>query len=308
MKFEQTRVGKRLGVALKVRDQRIITVRKCCLHRQASTVILTLFIACCCVAGVAQEQRVARLEDRSALRAEGNRRTDRENPPITSAAREQLLARFLIAEQGVREALNAHTFKRDVLLQTIGRNGEVTGEYVRNSQFIFDDRGNRIERVLFHPRSTLRGMKITKEDIQDLAGAQLLGVDINEVNKYSLHFMGEESLSGRQAYIIDVKPRQMTDPHRMAERAFVGCIWIDAISLNVLKARGIVEPQGKQRFPLFETWRDGPAGSLLFPVRTTADDILHFPNQHDVHYKVNVRYYDYKRFASTVKITEVDQP
>jgi hypothetical protein len=308
MKHGQTKVGKRARVPLKVRDQRVITALKCCLRRQASTATLSLFIACCCVAGIAQEQQVARLEDRNALRAEGNHRRESTGPPITSAAREQLLSRFLSAERGVREALNAHTFKRDVLLQTIGPNGEVTGEYVRNSLFVFDDRGNRIERVLFHPRSTLRGMKITKEDIQDLAGAQLLGVDINEANKYLFDVIGEEVLSGHETYIIDVRPRQKTDPNRMNERAFVGRIWIDALSLNVLKARGIVEPQGKQRFPVFETWRGGLAGSLLFPTRTTADDILHFPNQHDVHYRVNVRYYDYKRFASTVKITEVDQP
>jgi len=278
---------------------------KCCLNRQG--LFVTFFLAFFCVAIAAQEERGIRHEDGSLLRAHTSRTVETLGPPTLSAASDQLLSRFLIAEQRVREALNSHTFKRDVLLQTIGPNGEVTGEYVRNSVFIFDDRGNRIERVLFHPRSTLRGMKITKEDIQDLAGAQLLGVDINEVNKYLLDFIGEEALGGREAYIINVRPRQMTDPHRMNNRAFVGRIWIDAISLNVLKVRGIVEPQGKQRFPVFETWREGPTGSLLFPVRTTADDILHFPNQHDVHYRVNVRYYDYKRFASTVKITEVDQ-
>ena len=267
-------------------------------------VVLTLIS---CAAGVAaQNEPVARLNDRSILGPGNSHTAESTGTARASASAEQLLSRFLIAEQQVREALNSHTFKRDVLLQTIGPNGEVTGEYVRNSLFVFDDRGNRIERVLFHPRSTLRGMKITKEDIQDLAGAQLLGVDINELNKYLFTFLGEERLNTREAFVFDVKPRQMPDPHRMSDRAFVGSIWVDAMSLQVLKVRGIVEPHGKQRFPVFETWREGPAGSPLFPMRTIADDILHFPNQHDVHYRVNVRYYDYKRFSSTVKITEVD--
>jgi hypothetical protein len=278
---------------------------KCSLNRRG--LFVTFFLAFCCAAIAAQEEQGARLEDGVVSRAHATRTVETLGPPPNSAASKQLLSRFLIAEQRVREALNSHSFKRDVLLQTIGPKGEVTGEYVRNSLFVFDDRGNRIERVVFHPRSTLRGMKITKEDIQDLAGAQLLGVDINEVNKYLLTFLGEEKLSGREAYIIDVRPRQMPDPHRMNERAFVGRIWVDAISLQVFMVRGIVEPHGKQRFPVFETWREGPAGSLLFPVRTTADDILHFPNQHDVHYRISVKYYDYKRFASTVNITEVDQ-
>lgn len=95
-------------------------------------------------------------------------------PPILLTP-ERLLIDFMNSEGRVREALNQHTFRRDVLIQTIGPDGEVTGQYVRNSQFVFDDKGGRVERVLFHPGSTLQGVKITKEDIQDLAGAQLLG-------------------------------------------------------------------------------------------------------------------------------------
>jgi hypothetical protein len=264
-----------------------------------------LFLLYCSVTTTAQEETVVGLRDHSILNSEVSRTLEAlGTPPILGP--EQLLSRFLAAEQKVREALNSHTFKRDVVLQTIGPNGEVTGQYIRNSIFVFDDRGNRIERVLFHPRSTIREMKITKEDIQDLAGAQLLGIDIHEVNKYYLNWIGDEEINGRKAYVIDVRPRQKPDPHRMRERTFIGRIWIDATSLQVLNIRGIVEPQGKQRFPVFETWREPFVGSLRFPVRTTADDILYFPNQPPVHYRISARYYDYKRFASAVKITEVD--
>jgi hypothetical protein len=275
----------------------------CC--RSRWRLLVPLLVACSGNTAVAQEERVVRLENRSTLSSEIRRTLETLGPPPTPAS-EQLLSRFLIAEHKVREALNSHTFKRDVVLQTIGPNGEVTGQYIRNSIFVFDDRGNRIERVLFHPRSTIREMKITKEDIQDLAGAQLLGIDINEVNKYFFNWLGQEELNGRKAYVIDVRPRQKPDPHRMRERTFIGRIWIDATSLQVLNIRGIVEPQGKQRFPVFETWREPFVGSLRFPVRTTADDILYFPNQPPVHYRISARYYDYKRFASAVKITEVD--
>lgn len=286
------------------------TMLKCSLNRRG--LFVTFFLAVCCAAIAAQEEQGARLEDGAVFRAHATRTVETPYVPRTvglppdSAASGQLLSRFLIAEQRVREAFNSHMFKRDVVLQTIGPGGEVTGQYIRNSVFVFDDRGNRIERVLFHPRSTIREMKITKEDIQDLAGGQLLGIDINEVHKYFLNWVGEEELDGRRAYMIDVRPRQKPDPHRMRERTFTGRIWIDPDSLQVLSVRGIIEPQGKQRFPVFETWRECLAGPLRFPVRTTADDILYFPNQPPVHYRISVRYYDYKRFASAVKITEVD--
>lgn len=275
----------------------------CCWNRRR--LLVALLVACSSNTALAQVERVVRLENPSKLSSEISRTLETLGPPPTPPS-EQLLSRFLIAEHQARQALNSHTFKRDVVLQTIGPGGEVTGQYIRNSVFVFDDRGNRIERVLFHPRSTIREMKITKEDIQDLAGAQLLGIDINEVNKYFLNWIGEDQLNGRKAYVIDVRPRQKPDPHRMRERTFIGRIWIDATTLQVLNIRGIVEPQGKQRFPIFETWRESVVGLLRFPVRTTADDVLYFPNQAPVHYRISVRYYDYKRFASAVKITEVD--
>src|SRR4030095_13682729 len=76
---------------------------------------------------------------------------------------------------------------------------------------------------------------------------------------------------------------------------------------QIVKIRGIVEPQGKQRFPLFETWREPMTNALGFHSRTEADDVLHF-RENDVHYRIKVRYYDYKLFASKVTITEIDEP
>jgi hypothetical protein len=225
-----------------------------------------------------------------------------EPPPLPPAG---IIAGFIKAEARAREALNQHTFKRDVLLQTIGPNGEVTGQYIRHSQFLFDDKGNRIERVFYHPRSTIWEMKITKEDIQDLAGAQLLGIDIVEITKYQLSFVGSEVKDGRETLVIDVRPRQSPDPYRMRERFFVGRVWIDPTTLQVIRVRGIVEPHGKQRFPVFETSRGKVGSEILFPTQTEADDTLHFPNR-DVHYRIKVRYYDYKRFASKVSISEIE--
>ncbi len=227
-------------------------------------------------------------------------------PPVLRRSPERAIADLVTVETKVREALNQHTFKRDVVLQTIGRNGEVTGEYVRNSQFVFDDRGNRIERVTYHPQSTIREMRITREDIQDLAGAQLLGIDVFESNKYELTFAGQEALNACDTYAIDVAPRQAPDPHRMSERFFVGRVWIDSTSLQIVKIRGVVEPHGKQRFPIFETWREQAVTPFLFPTRTEADDVLHFHGR-DVHYRIKVRYYDYQRFASKVSVTEANE-
>lgn len=221
--------------------------------------------------------------------------------------RDPIVSSFIRTEAELREALKQHTFKRDVVLQTIGPKGQVTGQYIRNSEFIFDDRGNRIERVTYHPPSTIREMRITKEDIQDLAGAQLLGVDILDTAKYRFTYAGDELLEGRQTHVLTVEPAVKPDPHRMKERYFRGSLWIDAVTFHMVKVKGKVEPQGKQRFPEFQTWRAPVNESHSFPTRTEADDVLHFPNR-SVNYRIRVRYYDYRLFASTVSVKEIDEP
>jgi hypothetical protein len=227
-----------------------------------------------------------------------------EPPPMSP---QTILALFVKTESRVREALNQHTFKRNVTLQTIGPFGEVTGEYVRNSQFLFDDKGNRIERVFFHPASTIRELRITREDIQDLAGAQLLGIDITEKAKYRLAYAGTEQLGSREVFAFDVTPVQQPNPHRMRERFFVGRVWADVRNFQIVKVKGIVEPRGKQRFPMFQTVRAPIGDDLWFPTSTDADDILYFPRS-EVHYRIIVRYYDYKRFAGKLTITEISEP
>src|SRR6266478_717858 len=225
--------------------------------------------------------------------------------PVGASESTRILAAFVAAETKVREALNQHTFKRDVVLQTIGPNGEVTGEYIRNSQYVFDDRGRRIERIIFHPASTIHEMRITKEDIQDLEGSQLLGIDIVEASKYQLTYAGTEMVDARQLFAVDVTPLVQPDPSHMKERFFIGRVWVDPNTFQIVKLKGIVEPQGKQRFPMFVTWREPIKDTLAFPTRTEADDVLHFQDR-DVHYRIKVRYYDYKIFASKVSVKEVD--
>jgi len=230
-----------------------------------------------------------------------------EPPPMILRTPESIMASFVRNESRVRDALKQHTFKRDVVLQTLGPNGQVTGQYIRQSQFLFDDRGNRIERVTYRPPSTISEIRITKEDIQDLAGAQLLGIDITELGKYQLTYAGQEMLSGKPVYRLKVEPALKPNPYRMSDRFFRGSVWIDAETLQIVKVRGIAEPQGKQRFPTFETWREPVTATLSFPTRSEADDVLHFPNR-DVNYRIRVSYHDYKLFASTLTVKEIDAP
>ena len=269
---------------------------------------LMLFCSMCISIGFAQTPALDFTQRAMPTHLVANNSTLMETEPPIMLKPSDILKRFVETEAGFRETMRQYTFRRDVTLQTIGKDGAITGEYIRNSQFVLDDRGGRVERVLYHPRSTIHEMKITKEDIQDLAGAQLFGLELADMSRYEFTYVGQETINSRETHAIDVRLTETPDPHRMRVRFFVGRIWVDALTFQIAKLRGVTVPQGKQRFPVFATSRKLLAESnLLFPSSTIADDILHFPNR-DVHYKVIVKYYAYKRFASKVSIVEIDQP
>jgi hypothetical protein len=226
-------------------------------------------------------------------------------PPLLRPSPALIIREFIAAETKFRGTLTHFSFKRDVILQTIGSQGEVTGEYIRNSVFVLDDRGQRIERVLYHPKPTMKEMTITKEDIQDLAGSQLFGLELAQLDSYNLAYLGEESLNGRLTYLIGMNPKQEPDPNHMRARFFVGRIWIDATTFQTVKLAGTTEPHGKQRFPTFVTERNINIEDMLLPSSTSADDVLRFLHQ-DTRYRIKVRYYDFKRFASRLKIVELE--
>jgi hypothetical protein len=59
-------------------------------------------------------------------------------------------------------------------------------------------------------------------------------------------------------------------------------------------------------YPIFETFRENIEGHYWFPTYTRSDDTLHFKTS-DVRVHVAVRYQNYKRFGSTVKIGKATQ-
>jgi hypothetical protein len=222
----------------------------------------------------------------------------------SSASSELIIQSFIVAESKFRDTLKNFSFKRDVLLQTIGPDGAVSGEYIRNSVFVLSDRGQRIERVTFHPKPTMKGLTITREDVLDLAGSQLFGLELTELSSYNLSYLEERQLNNRRVFVLAINPKQTPDPYHMQLRFFVGQVWLDAETFQPIRLEGVTEPQGKQRFPKFTTDRNLAMGDLIFPSTTVADDVLHFPKR-DVHYRISVRYYDFKRFASQVNIVEL---
>ena len=97
------------------------------------------------------------------------------------------------------------------------------------------------------------------------------------------------------------------------KRYFQGRIWVDQRDYQIVVTDGKNVPDDTRKghedlSPPFITFRQQVDGKYWFPVYTKGDGILHFSGgsgyaNQDVHMRETVKYTNYKRFGSSVKIT-----
>jgi len=212
---------------------------------------------------------------------------------------EEVIRRFAEAESQNRNARNNYTFTQDFDLVTLGEAGSGTGRFHRVSEIVFDDRGNRIEKITFFPPSTLQSLQITAEDMQDLAGVQPFALTTEDLPKYQIDYVGKEKIDELNTYVFNVKPKAI----RKSERYLEGRIWVDDQDLQIVKVKGQAVPEvNDQRFPHFESYRENIDGKYWFPTYVYADDVLDFRKGPSVHLRMTVRYTNYKKFSGRIRV------
>lgn len=226
---------------------------------------------------------------------------------------ERIIREFTSKEVTFREALNQYSFKRDAVMQTIGMGGQISGEYHRVSRFVFDDSGQRYEKILLFPIPTLSGIEISAEDLEDLGGVQTFALETSKIHLYNFTYVGKEKIDELNLYVFDVAPKVMPDPKKTKERFFSGRIWVDDQDLQIVKARGKGVPEKKNdRYPTFETYREQVDGKYWFPTYTYADEELVFKSGDVVHVRLRVTFSEFARPRTKVKVIDegdtIDEP
>ncbi len=217
---------------------------------------------------------------------------------------DQIIQRFAAKEKMFQEARESYTYRQSVKVMTVDGD-TVTGEYQEVFDVLFDDKGNRLEQVKFAPQSTLEngGISMTEQDLQDIRHLMPFVLTSEEIPEYDILYRGTQQEDELHCYVFDIAPKRI----EKNKRYFQGRIWVDDHDFQIVKTYGKSVPDIRKKnqenlFPKFTTWRQQIDNVYWFPVYTRADDVLHFSTQ-DVHIREIVRYEDYKRFGSKVKIT-----
>jgi hypothetical protein len=125
---------------------------------------------------------------------------------------DRIVSAFTAKETQFRNALAQYSFKREAMAQTIGAGKQISGEYHRTSQLLFDDTGKRIEKILLFPTPTLSGIGIAAQDLDDLGGVQLFALEAANANLYNFKYLGKERIDDFDLHVFDVSPKVVPDP------------------------------------------------------------------------------------------------
>ena len=222
---------------------------------------------------------------------------------------EQIIQKFAENEEQFRQARDHYTWTQDVKIQELDGNTPV-GEFHEVTDIVYDDRGRRVENVTFAPQPSLQRVGMTKEDLDDIRNKFPFSLTSEELPKYQIIYAGQQKVDDLETYVFDVAPKTI----EKGLRYFQGRIWVDQQDLQIVKTYGKsvpdigVDPTKKKKhpenenlFPKFVTYRGQIDDQYWFPTYTKADDVLHFSTG-DVHIKIVVKYTNYHRFGSDVKI------
>jgi hypothetical protein len=224
---------------------------------------------------------------------------------------DDIIKRFAQKETEFAKARDQYTYRQDVKVQTVDGDN-VDGEYHEVFDVMFNDQGHRMENVVFAPQSSLQKIYMSQEDMQDIRHMLPFVLTEDELPEYNILYVGQQQEDELHCYVFDIAPKKIEGK----KRYFQGRVWVDDHDLQIVKTYGKTVPDlcnghpcnevkhhtdNENLFPKFTTWRQQIDGQYWFPVYTKADDELHFKLE-DVHIREIVKYEDYKRYGTNIKI------
>jgi hypothetical protein len=224
---------------------------------------------------------------------------------------EEVISRFTKKESELREIWKEYAYTQESKLQVLGPADTISGEYYQVSEFVFNDAGARIERIIKAPPSTLdrAGLTMTSEDKNAFINLQPFALAAEDLSNYFVSYVGKEKVDELNTLVFDVIPKVMSNKKELERlrkqqiegKFFQGKIWVDDQDLQIVKTSGKTVPEFKQRFPKFETYRENIDERFWLPTYTYGDDTLEFEDSR-VRVRMVIRYKNYRRFQSDVKL------
>src|SRR5262249_40785314 len=165
---------------------------------------------------------------------------------------EEIISRLTKKESELREIWKEYAYVQESKLQFLGPADTISGEFSQVSEFVFNDAGARIERILKAPPSTLdqAGLTMTAEDKNALVNLQPFALTAEELPNYFVSYVGKEKVDELNTFVFDVIPRVMSNKKELEKlrrqkiegKFLQGKIWVDDQDLQIVKTAGKTVP------------------------------------------------------------------
>jgi hypothetical protein len=222
----------------------------------------------------------------------------RAQPAPSGEAPPSLARKIAHVESETKAARDDYTYRQTVLFAELDEHGAQSGEYREERDIILSPDRERTERMIGKPLDTLKRLKMTDEDFQDIRGIQPFVMTEDQLWNYETKFRGDEQIDGVDCWVLQVRPRQILQ----GQRLFDGNLWADKKDYSIVRLEGQAVPQIRSQksenlFPRFTTVRQLVDGRHRFPVATYADDTLPFSTGLQ-RVRLTIRYTQYNRFGA----------
>ncbi len=226
--------------------------------------------------------------------AEGNGILDTALPKNMTA--QELIQKVAAEETKVKEARTHYSYTQDVMVQTLNGTA-VDGQFHEVTTVSYYDKGKRAEKVTFAEQSTLRGIQLSADDMEDIRVFMPWILTTEELPQYNMTYAGQQHVDDLDTYVFHVEPKK----EEKNKRYYQGRIWVDNHDLQIVKLCGksvpdvihVKKKQTQDIRPTFVTYRQ-PVDGYWLPAYVRVDDTLHFRIE-AIHVREVVKFTGYKK-------------
>lgn len=210
-------------------------------------------------------------------------------PPIPA---DEIIKKFTANEDVMKKAYDTYSFKQTIRVQ---ETDDPDATFVVSGEMYMKSDGERYERIVKAPVSSLKRTEFTLEDVKTIASLPVFILTTDELANYNLKYEGTQKLDELDTYIFRVTPKGVS----RTKRFFDGVVWVDTRDFVIVKNSGKfvreVEPSGTALpFTMFDTYRENIARKYWFPTYTSSEDSLALPGNQMLALKLVIRSTDFQ--------------
>src|ERR1039457_7263909 len=121
---------------------------------------------------------------------------------------EDIIKRFPVKQTEFSKAHDQYTYRQNVKVETL--DGEtVDGQYHEVFDVMFDDKGHRIENVVFAPASSLTKIFMSQEDFEDIRHRLPFVLTTEDLPEYNILYVGQQKEDELECYVFDIAPKKI---------------------------------------------------------------------------------------------------